>query len=389
MRDSEYAIKYAYLYTVLIAIILLAPLFIYISFMKKIYDVKNEMELKDRAVSIVRVFDDYNSDEEYFEYPRFKTFTSGIYDIRQKSIFTLIKTSIKDFAYGYHTQDGIAYYVMPLPDGRYFDARYLVVQNSISYYEVYEKALLILISIFVLIFMLSLFFLNRFARPFKEVNKKLDNFIKDSIHEINTPLTTININVDLFLRNHEDNKYLKRIKASAKILSNIYQDMEYLIKYDKLKQEKIKIELKRFLEDRVEYFSQIALLKNIEIVSSLEDGIFIEIDQTQLQRLVDNNISNAIKYSHEQSSIEIKLELNQDQEVLLSFRDFGVGIEDTKKIFDRYYRENKQTGGFGIGLNIVGQIAQSQNIKVTIDSKPKKGTTFTYKFPKTLTFIDN
>jgi signal transduction histidine kinase len=357
--------------------------------MKKIYDVKNEMELKDRAVSIVRVFDDYNSDEEYFEYPRFKTFTSGIYDIRQKSIFTLIKTSIKDFAYGYHTQDGIAYYVMPLPDGRYFDARYLVVQNSISYYEVYEKALLILISIFVLIFMLSLFFLNRFARPFKEVNKKLDNFIKDSIHEINTPLTTININVDLFLRNHEDNKYLKRIKASAKILSNIYQDMEYLIKYDKLKQEKIKIELKRFLEDRVEYFSQIALLKNIEIVSSLEDGIFIEIDQTQLQRLVDNNISNAIKYSHEQSSIEIKLELNQDQEVLLSFRDFGVGIEDTKKIFDRYYRENKQTGGFGIGLNIVGQIAQSQNIKVTIDSKPKKGTTFTYKFPKTLTFIDN
>ncbi len=389
MRDSEYAIKYAYLYTVLIAIILLAPLFIYISFMKKIYDVKNEMELKDRAVSIVRVFDDYNSDEEYFEYPRFKTFTSGIYDIRQKSIFTLIKTSIKDFAYGYHTQDGIAYYVMPLPDGRYFDARYLVVQNSISYYEVYEKALLILISIFVLIFMLSLFFLNRFARPFKEVNKKLDNFIKDSIHEINTPLTTININVDLFLRNHEDNKYLKRIKASAKILSNIYQDMEYLIKYDKLKQEKIKIELKRFLEDRVEYFSQIALLKNIEIVSSLEDGIFIEIDQTQLQRLVDNNISNAIKYSHEQSSIEIKLELNQDQEILLSFRDFGVGIEDTKKIFDRYYRENKQTGGFGIGLNIVGQIAQSQNIKVTIDSKPKKGTTFTYKFPKTLTFIDN
>ncbi len=386
MRDSKYAIKYAYIYTLLIAIILLAPLFVYISYMKKIQDVKNEIELKDRAYTIIKLFDDFSSNDEYFDYPRFKTFNSGLYDIRQKKIFSLINTPIEDFSSGYHSDGDVAYFVMQLPEGRYFDAKYLIVQNVVSYFEVYEKALLILLSIFVLIFLLTLLFLNRFAKPFKELNKKLDNFIKDSIHEINTPLTTININTDLFMRTNQDNKYIQRIKASAKTLSNIYQDMEYLIKYDRLKVEKIRVDLKRFVSERIEYFTQIATMKNITIKSNLEDDIYVFMDLTQLQRLVDNNISNAIKYSYEQRSIEIELKKDDEQRAVLSFRDFGVGIEDTKKIFQRYYRENSSSGGFGIGLNIVGSIASAQNIEVKVDSKLNVGTRFTYIFSKQHTF---
>ncbi|MDT8339776.1 MAG: sensor histidine kinase, partial [Sulfurimonas sp.] len=125
MRDKSYAITYAYIYTALVAVILLAPLFIYTSYMKKVYDIKNEFELKNRALLIIKLMQEHNSDDEYFEYPRFKTFKSGLYDIRQKEIFSLIKEPVKYFIEGYQVEDKRAYYVMTLPQERYFGAKYL------------------------------------------------------------------------------------------------------------------------------------------------------------------------------------------------------------------------------------------------------------------------
>lgn len=387
MRDKSYAITYAYIYTILVAIILLTPLFIYTSYIKKVHDIKNEYELKNRAHLIVKLMQEYNPDKDHFEYPRFKTFRSALYDIRQKEIFSLIQEPIKQFKEGHHIEGSRAYYVMALPEERYFGAKYLVVESELSYYEVYEKALLILLSIVVCIFLLSILFLDRFAKPFKEVNKKLDNFIKDSIHEINTPLAIINVNVDLYGRKYGENKYMQRIKASTKVLSNIYNDMEYLTKNDKLEIKREKINIKKFLEERIEYFSEIAHMKNISILSDIENDIFIKMDAKQLQRIVDNNISNAIKYSYEQNIIEIKTQVNEEGICLLSFRDYGIGIDNIDMIFERYYRESKQVGGFGIGLNIVGAIIQEENIDVSVESEPKKGSTFTYKFPKNLIYI--
>lgn len=375
---------YAYIYTALVATILLAPLFVYTLYMKKVHDIKNEFELKSRAHLIVKLMQDHNTDEEYFEYPRFKTFKSGLYDERQKEIFSLIQEPLKYFRDGCHVEDNRAYYVMTLPQGRYFSAKYLVVENELSYYEVYEKAMLILLSIVTLIFLLSILFLDKFARPFKEVNKKLDDFIKDSIHEINTPLAIINVNIDLYGRKHGTNKYMQRIKASAKVLSNIYNDMEYLIKHDRIEFERETIDMKRFLSERIEYFSEVALMKNITILSNLQEGVNLNMNPKQFQRIVDNNISNAIKYSYEQNIIEVNMKLNEEGECFLSFKDYGIGIDDVEKIFERYYRENRQTGGFGIGLNIVGSIIKKENIGVSVESQLKKGTTFTYRFPKTI-----
>ena len=389
MRDKSYAITYAYIYTILVAIILLTPLFIYTSYIKKVHDIKNEYELKNRAHLVVKLMQEHNPDKEYFEYPRFKTFKSGLYDSRQQKIFSLIQEPIEHFREGHYIDGNRAYYVMALPEERYFGAKYIVVENELSYYEVYEKALLILLSIVTCIFLLSILFLDRFAKPFKEVNKKLDDFIKDSIHEINTPLAIINVNVDLYGRKHGVNKYMQRIKASAKVLSNIYNDMEYLTKHDKLEIKREKIDIKKFLDERIEYFSEIALMKNISILSDIQNEILINMDSKQLQRIVDNNISNAIKYSYEQNIIEINVKLNEEGDCVLLFKDYGIGIDNVQRIFERYYRESRQVGGFGIGLNIVGAIIQQENIEVSVESELKKGTTFTYKFPKNLIFIKN
>ena len=260
-----------------------------------------------------------------------------MYDIRFKPIFTLIDYDIKNFKEGYHLDGNDAYLIINLPKDRYFGASYLIVKNSVSYAELYKNVATILLSIALLVFGLSMFFLNNFAKPFKLLNQKLDNFIKDSIHEINTPLAIINVNIDLYNRKNPSNKYMQRMKAAVKVLSHIYEDMDYLVKYNRIDHEPIIIDFTKFMNDRIDYFSDVASMKEIKIESDIHEGISIFMNYKELQRVVDNNISNAIKYSYENNIIKISLHVKDDV-CSMSFQDYGVGIEKVEKIFERYYR---------------------------------------------------
>ena len=384
MKGSQYSAKYALIYTSLVSVILLIPLFFYFIYMKNIHSIQNELLLKEKSLLVVKAMQEYNENDEYFEYPRFKTFESGLYDDGFQPIFSLVNYKIKYFKDGYHLDDNDAYLIVKLPKNRYFGAKFLIVKNQLSFAVVYEKVLYILFSVVILVFILSMFFLQTFAKPFQKMNKQLDNFIKDSMHEINTPLSIINVNIDLYNRKNEPNKYMQRMKAATKVLSNIYNDMDYLIKHDRLEYEKENIDMVQFLKERIEYFSEVALMKDITINSNIQECTNIEMNPKQLQRVVDNTISNAIKYSYENSEIDIRLYM-KDEQCHMSFRDYGVGIKKVEKIFSRYYRENTSKGGFGIGLNIVKSIIDEANIDLLIDSTPKKGSQFLYIFQSTST----
>ena len=205
------------------------------------------------------------------------------------------------------------------------------------------------------------------------------------MHEINTPLSIINVNIDLYKRKFAPNKYLDRIKAAAKTLATIYDDMDYLIKKNKLEYKNESIGLSSFLHERVDYFREVGLLKNIQIDMQSEQEYLLNFNKTKLQRIIDNNLSNAIKYSHENSRVIVALEETENGLAMI-FKDEGVGIEDPEKIFDRYYRENQEKGGFGIGLNIVKNIIDEAGITLEITSQLKKGSTFTYTFPPSMFF---
>lgn len=370
----------------MVALILLTPLLFYFIYTKNLYTIQNELLLKEQALVIIKDMQDYNTNDKYFKYPRFKSFTSGLYDEKFQPIFTLLDKPLKFFKKGYHVEDNDAYLVVDLPSERYFGATYLVLQNDISYAPVYEKVLMILSSIVVFIFVLSFYFLRTFAKPFQKVNRQLDNFIKDSMHEINTPLSIINVNIDLYNRKNSSNKYMQRVKAASKVLSNIYNDMDYLIKHERLNHEKKDIDLAAFLQDRIEYFKEVARMKNIDIQTDIKECGSVYMNDKQLQRLVDNNISNAIKYSYDNSKILIRL-YKKENKCHLSFKDYGVGIDKVEKIFKRYYREDISKGGFGIGLNIVKSIIREEGIELLVDSLPKKGSEFLYIFPDNNTNI--
>ncbi len=212
----------------------------------------------------------------------------------------------------------------------------------------------------------------------KELLKEQDKFLKNAIHEINTPLSIILMNIDLYNLKYDKNRYLNKIEAAVKVLENIYGDLSFIVKKDKIDSNLDIINFSDFVKNRVEYFDEVAKGNSLSIKSSIEDDIYVLFNEFELQRLCDNNISNAIKYSFQEESIYVKLYRNGDS-VTFEVENKGEEIKNPQKLFDRYYREDDARGGFGIGLNIVYDICKKNRIRIEVYSQDNV-TKFKYFF---------
>jgi len=208
--------------------------------------------------------------------------------------------------------------------------------------------------------------------------QKQDKFIKNAIHEINTPLSIIITNIDLFKLKNGENKYLSKIEAGSKIIHNIYNDLSYLVKKDRIEYKSTTINFSEFLKFRLDFFEEIAFGNNLKFKTEIEDNIYISFNETKLQRICDNSLSNAIKYSYENTIIYISL-IKQNDVIMLTLKNTGDNIDNPEKLFERYYRENDARGGFGLGLNIIKEICDAHNIDVEVKSQ-NNITQFVYIF---------
>ena len=119
--------------------------------------------------------------------------------------------------------------------------------------------------------------------------------------------------------------------------------------------------------------------KEIKVTQNIEDDIFVDFSRLELSRIIDNTLSNAIKYSKNQTIITINL-YKKDRQIYLQICDEGKGIKEKEKIFEWYYRGDKISGGFGIGLSIVKNICDKNGVKIELESTLKKGSSFTFVF---------
>jgi two-component system OmpR family sensor kinase len=163
---------------------------------------------------------------------------------------------------------------------------------------------------------------------------------------------------------------LNRINIAAKTVSILYKDLTYLTLEQERENNDEEVELKTLIEDRAEYFSILAQSKNISCQLELEKT-YLTIDRRKITRVIDNLISNAIKYNKRNGTIGITL---QDKKLLIW--DTGIGIKEDKipLVFDRYLRFNETEGGFGVGLSIVKTILDEYHVKIEVKSTEGKGT---------------
>jgi signal transduction histidine kinase len=214
----------------------------------------------------------------------------------------------------------------------------------------------------------------------QELLEKQDQFVKNAIHEINTPLSIILMNIDLYNLKFEKNPYLLKIEAAVKVLDNIYEDLAYVVKKDRVVYEKAMIDFSKFLTERVDYFEDVAEGNKLHISMEIMPDLFILFNETELQRICDNNLSNAIKYSYEKQPLHVKL-YDDDNEVVFEVENCGETIKSPDQLFNRYYREDEARGGFGLGLNIVKGICDTNGVSIEVLSDESK-TLFRYRFVK-------
>lgn len=211
-----------------------------------------------------------------------------------------------------------------------------------------------------------------------------DFFLKKITHEMNTPLSIINLNIDNLESTLGYKEQFETIKASSKSLSSIYNDLYYLSKKEKRSSEITKINLVKFLSSRLAFFDEMANIKNIDMSLDVHKEFDILFDTYEFERVVDNTLSNAIKYGFEDSFIDIILDITQDT-YKLEIRNEGIQIADTNAIFGAYYQQKDKNIGLGLGLNIVKEICDKYEIKIEVTSIENQ-TTFTYIFPKNLIY---
>ncbi len=309
-------------------------------------------------------------------YPRDARYNSAIYDSSFKEIFSTLNSKNVNLYEDVYLKKGKIYFIKEL-ESYYLGARYIAIEVDEPPFwsqKVYQELGLYGAILFLILTLIGYFLLNLILQPMKNAIALLDRFIKDTTHELNTPVNAILSNIEMIeLDTLDENlaRKIKRINIGAKTIAHLYEDLTYLILSHSALSHDEDVDLKQLIEERIEYFSLLVESKKIMLSNTLAEAVFLHIDRQKMIKLFDNILSNAIKYNKIGGTIHINLQTDA-----IEIYDSGKGIEEEKiaSIFERYSRFDKTVGGFGIGLNIVAFIAKEYHLHVSVNSKINEGT---------------
>lgn len=216
-------------------------------------------------------------------------------------------------------------------------------------------------------------------------------FTADASHELRTPLSIIKGTLEVLIRKprdieHYENKIQYCIKEVDRIAALIDQ-LLMLARFEstQIRSESVELEINRNINYCLFRISDYAAGKGIKINFHEKGKFKVKADPSFLNTILENLFSNAVKYSNESNVIDVYL-TGSENEVTCSIRDYGIGMnkEQLSRVFDRFYRSEEarstDAGGHGIGLAIVKRLADLQNIRVSYNSEPQKGTTASLTF---------
>jgi len=372
-------IRYILAQALILILIVSIPLHFYIESELENSDFKDSAELQLYAKKVAnRIYKFSNSNEKEFYFPRSNIFTSAIYNKNDNVIFSLLKNKVDIPNANTFVIDSQRYLKVRLKEN-VFGASTLIVSKKITHAKMVQNVFAILMVIAFLVLLASFFIIKQSLEPHKRFNLYLENFIKDAMHELKTPIGVILLNLDGLDSIYENNKMIKRAKSALKNMVVVYEDLEFFVRKNVAEHPKTDIDISKLCQERIEFFMDLLNSKEIKVEQNIENNLHVNFSKLELSRVIDNTISNAIKYSKNKTKIEITLKQKKDNIVLI-IKDEGKGIEDTKKIFDRYYRGDKISGGFGIGLSIVKNICDKNGVHVEVHSSLKKGSSFLFYF---------
>lgn len=237
-------------------------------------------------------------------------------------------------------------------------------------------------------FLAFMFTAGRIVAPIAESYEKQKRFISDAGHEIKTPLTIINANVDL-LELESESEELYEIRRQTKRLTGLTNDLVMLSKMEEAEHtlQKIEFPLSDLVNETAASFRAPAAARGISLEVNAEQGLTACGAPDLIRRLVSVLLDNAVKYSPEGGRIELGLAAHRRSAVITVANDSETAVNEAEldHIFDRFYRadasRNSSTGGHGIGLSIAKAIVEAHGGSISASTFSGKDLKITVSLP--------
>ena len=235
----------------------------------------------------------------------------------------------------------------------------------------------------------------------KKAEERLSQLISTVSHELRTPITVLLMSME-YLTKHKDvlnkdleEKLMDGISRNIQLLNDLADDILIVSRID---ENRLELEWKEYkplliINDILYLMAPIGKEKNIDFEVNVDDNILLRGDSKRIDQVFRIIIDNAIKYSDENSKVEIKsidsyqgkYNLNGNPGVLFQFKDYGRGIstEDLPRIFERFFRSSNvnEIAGTGLGLAIAKDLIEAHKGNIFVESELGKGTTFNLFLP--------
>jgi signal transduction histidine kinase len=238
--------------------------------------------------------------------------------------------------------------------------------------------------------------LSKMEEERNNLDKSKSEFLSITSHELRTPITPLKAQLQMLQQEYfgkltdKQKESISIILRNAERLNKIIEDFLEISRIEaaRLKFAFRKTDLHDTMKETIEFMTGFAKEKNISLQATNNQLPIIEIDPDRISQVLRNLVHNAIKFSPQNSTIEINAELQNDH-ILISVKDQGVGLntEDQIRVFEPFYQVegslSRNYGGTGLGLTICRGIIEAQKGKIWVESKPNIGSTFYFTVPLT------
>ncbi|MDO5399949.1 MAG: HAMP domain-containing sensor histidine kinase [Eubacteriales bacterium] len=227
----------------------------------------------------------------------------------------------------------------------------------------------------------------RVVRPIAESNEKQKQFITNASHDLKTPLTVINADVDILQMDLAENEWLQDIQKQTDRLAGLIQELVFLsrMEEDENRFQMLDFPISDVVAETAQSFDAPARMQEKSLTVQVTPLLSCCGDEKAIRQLVTILLDNALKYSDERGSISVTL-CREERFLMLTVHNTCAGMEkeDLRHLFDRFYRgdksRNSQTGGYGIGLSIAKAIVEAHKGSIYAESPDGRSLTVTAVF---------
>lgn len=355
-------------------------------------------EYRDYAITrnainpnVIMILRDQNGNIVSDEFDRFYNYSDEInFDL--KNLDKIYDEEIaKEFFYR-----GINFEISTIPEnsGRYVQLLINVDSERMllkGYLQIIGYSIVIICGLCLIV---SYYISKKTLGPLKESMTRQMEFVQNVSHELRTPLTIIQAKQELLLQEPnakiiDKSEDIVLTLNETKRLSRLVKDLLILSRADnqKMTLQKEQVNIDDYIKEIVSPYIEVAEIEEKKILLNLEYKMDIHVDTNKIYQLMIILLDNAIKYTEVGDEIQINT-YSKDNRCVIEVKDTGIGISDEglKRIFERFYREdrarNRETGGTGLGLSIANMIVSAHNGIIKATHNQPKGTIFTIKLPK-------